>query len=138
VAPCRWPRQVLIDAIQLDSGTFGALHFACKSHVSHQLFQTNVVLENRVIFYAKEIDRAGSVGNRIMITIIHNVSRVTSAGCSEELAESHVNRTTQLATEDSEKQSGLGGSYPSTIPATHRLSHLRHRLPLINDNIGVC
>jgi hypothetical protein len=73
-----------------------------------------------------------------MISVIHNVSRVTSAGSSEELAESHVNKTTRLATEDSEKPLGLGGSYPSTIPATHRLSHLRHNLPLINDNTGVC
>jgi hypothetical protein len=73
-----------------------------------------------------------------MTTIIHNVSRVTSAGSSEELAESHVNKTTRLATEDSEQPLGLGGSYPSTIPATHRLFHLRHRLPLINDNTGVC
>jgi hypothetical protein len=32
----------------------------------------------------------------------HNASRVTSAGSSEELAESHVNKTTQLANEDSE------------------------------------
>jgi hypothetical protein len=71
-----------------------------------------------------------------MTTIIHNVSRVTSAGISEELAESHENETTRLATEDSEPPLGLGGSYPSTIPATHRLSHLRHRLPLINDNTG--
>jgi hypothetical protein len=73
-----------------------------------------------------------------MTTIIHNVSRVTSAGSSEELAESHVNKTSRLATEDSEQPLGLGGSYPCTIPATHRLSHLRHRLPLINDNTGVC
>jgi hypothetical protein len=78
------------------------------------------------------------VGDSIMTTIIHNVSRVTSAGSSEELAESHVNKTTRLATEDSEQPLGLGGSYPSTIPATRRLSHLRHRLPLINDNTGVC
>jgi hypothetical protein len=38
-----------------------------------------------------------------MITIIHNVSRVTSARSFEELlAESHVNKTTWLTTEDSE------------------------------------
>jgi hypothetical protein len=73
-----------------------------------------------------------------MTTIIHNVSRATSAGSSEELAESHVNKTTRLATEDSEKPLGLGESDPSAIPATHRLSHLIHRLPLINDNTGVC
>jgi hypothetical protein len=36
-----------------------------------------------------------------MTTIIRNVSRVTSAGRSEELAESHVKKTTRLATEDS-------------------------------------
>jgi hypothetical protein len=42
------------------------------------------------------------VGDSIMTTIIHNVSRVTSAGSSEELAESHVNKTTRLATEHSE------------------------------------
>jgi hypothetical protein len=73
-----------------------------------------------------------------MTTIIYNVGRLTSAGSSEELAESHVNITIWLATEDSEQPLGLGGSYPSTIPATHRLYHLRHRLPLINDNTGVC
>jgi hypothetical protein len=49
-----------------------------------------------------------------MTTIIHSVSRVTSVGSSEELAESHVNKTTRLATEDSEQPLGLGGSYPST------------------------
>jgi hypothetical protein len=49
-----------------------------------------------------------------MTTIIHNVSRVTSAGSSEELAESHVNKTTRLATEDSEQPLGSGGSYRST------------------------
>jgi hypothetical protein len=37
-----------------------------------------------------------------MTTIIHNVCRVTSAGSAEELAESHVNKTTLLASEDSE------------------------------------
>jgi hypothetical protein len=42
------------------------------------------------------------VRDSIMITKIHNVSRVTSAGSSEELADSHVNKTTRLATEDSE------------------------------------
>jgi hypothetical protein len=60
-----------------------------------------------------------------MTTIIHNVSRVTSAGSSEELAESHVNKTSRL--ELSKHQ-----------VATHRLSYLKHRLPLINDNTGVC
>jgi hypothetical protein len=49
-----------------------------------------------------------------MTTIIHSVSRVTSAGSSEELAESHVNKTTRLATEDSEPPLGLEGSYRST------------------------
>jgi hypothetical protein len=49
-----------------------------------------------------------------MITIIHNVSRVSSAGSSEELAEPHVNKTTRLATDDSEQPLGLGGSYGST------------------------
>jgi hypothetical protein len=49
-----------------------------------------------------------------MTTIIHNVRRVTSAGSSEELAESLVNKTTRLATEASEPPSGLGGSYRST------------------------
>jgi hypothetical protein len=49
-----------------------------------------------------------------MTTIIHNVCRVTSAGSSEELAESHVNKTTRLATEDSESPLGLGWSYQST------------------------
>jgi hypothetical protein len=44
----------------------------------------------------------GRVRDSIMTTIIHNVSRVTSAGNSEELAESHVNKNTRLATEDSE------------------------------------
>jgi hypothetical protein len=47
-------------------------------------------------------DQQGRVGDSIMTTIIHNVSRVTSAGSSEELAESHINRTTRLATEHSE------------------------------------
>jgi hypothetical protein len=37
-----------------------------------------------------------------MTMIIHNVSRVTSAERSEEIAESHVNKTTQLAIEDYE------------------------------------
>jgi hypothetical protein len=37
-----------------------------------------------------------------MTTIIHNVGRVTSAGSSQELAESHVNKITRLATENSE------------------------------------
>jgi hypothetical protein len=64
------------------------------------------------------------VRDGIMTSIIHNVSRVTSAGSTEELAESHVNKTTRLATEDSEQPLGLGRSYASTIPATHRLSHL--------------
>jgi hypothetical protein len=49
-----------------------------------------------------------------MTTIIHNVGRVTSARGSEELAESHVNKPTRLATEDSEPPLGLGGSDPST------------------------
>jgi hypothetical protein len=49
-----------------------------------------------------------------MTKVIHDVSRVTSAGSSEELAESHVNKTTRLATEDSEQPLGLGGSYRST------------------------
>jgi hypothetical protein len=49
-----------------------------------------------------------------MTTIIYSVSRVTSAGSSEELAESHVNKTTRLATEVSEQPLGLGGSYRST------------------------
>jgi hypothetical protein len=51
-----------------------------------------------------------------MTRIIHNVGRVTSAGSSEELAESHVNKTTRLATEE---PLGLEGSYRSTkSPAT--------------------
>jgi hypothetical protein len=49
-----------------------------------------------------------------MTTIIHNVSRVTSAGRTEELAEYHVNKTTRLAIEDSEQALGLEGGYPST------------------------
>jgi hypothetical protein len=49
-----------------------------------------------------------------MTTTIHDVSRVTSARSSEELAESHVNKTTWLATEDSEPPLGLGGIDPST------------------------
>jgi hypothetical protein len=58
-----------------------------------------------------------------MTTIIHNVSRVTSAGSSQELAESHVNKTTRLPTEDSEPPLGLGGSYrniksPPTVYST--------------------
>jgi hypothetical protein len=43
-----------------------------------------------------------TVRDSIMTTIIHYVRRVTSTGSSEELAESHVNKTTRLATEDSE------------------------------------
>jgi hypothetical protein len=42
------------------------------------------------------------VRDSILTTIIHNVSRVTSAGSFEDLAESHVNKTTLLATENSE------------------------------------
>jgi hypothetical protein len=49
-----------------------------------------------------------------MTTIIHNVSRVTSAGSSEGIAESHVNKTTRLTTEDSEPPLRLGGSDGST------------------------
>jgi hypothetical protein len=52
-----------------------------------------------------------------MTTIIHNVRRVTSAGSSEELVESHVNKTTRLATEDSESPLGLGAiQAPSRHP----------------------
>jgi hypothetical protein len=51
-----------------------------------------------------------------MTTIIHNVSRVTSAGSSEELAESHVNKTTRLATEDSEGAIQAPGRHPPSIP----------------------
>jgi hypothetical protein len=57
-----------------------------------------------------------------MITIIHIVSRVTSAGGSEELAESHVNKTTRLATEDSESPRDSEGAiqapsrHPPSIP----------------------
>jgi hypothetical protein len=58
--------------------------------------------------------KRGRVGDSIMTTIIHNVSRVTSAGSSEEPAKSHVNKTTRLATEDSEQPLGLVGSYRST------------------------
>jgi hypothetical protein len=72
-----------------------------------------------------------------MMTIIHNVSRVTSAGSSDELDESHVNKTTRLATEDSEQPLGLGELWKHQV-ATHRLIRLRHRLPLINDNTGAC
>jgi hypothetical protein len=49
-----------------------------------------------------------------MTTIIHNVCRVTSAGSSEELAESHVNKTIRLAIEISELLLEFGGSYGST------------------------
>jgi hypothetical protein len=49
-----------------------------------------------------------------MTTIINNVGRLTSAGSSVELAESHVNKTTRPATEDSEPPLGLGGSDGST------------------------
>jgi hypothetical protein len=42
------------------------------------------------------------VQDSTMTSIFHSVSRVTSAGRSEELAESHENKTTRLATEDSE------------------------------------
>jgi hypothetical protein len=50
------------------------------------------------------------------------VSRVTSAGSSEELAESHVNKTTRLATEESEQPLGLGGSYPMLCAAKDETS----------------
>jgi hypothetical protein len=55
-----------------------------------------------------------------MTTTIHNVSRVNSAGGSEELAESHVNKTTGLATEDSEKPLGLEGAIEA--PSRHQPS----------------
>jgi hypothetical protein len=73
-----------------------------------------------------------------MTTIIHNVSRVTSAGSSEELAESHVNKTSRLATEDSESLEKTRRELSKDQFATHRPYHLRHRLPLINDNTEVC
>jgi hypothetical protein len=73
-----------------------------------------------------------------MSTIIHNVSRVTSAGSSEELAESHVKKTTRLATEDSEQPFRTRKELWKHQVATHRLFHLRHRLPLISDITGVC
>jgi hypothetical protein len=50
------------------------------------------------------------VGDSIVTTIIHNVSR----GSSEELAESNVSQTTRLETEDSEPPLGLRGSYRSS------------------------
>jgi hypothetical protein len=63
-----------------------------------------------------------------MTTIIYNVSRVTSAGNSDEvLAESHVNKTTRLATEDSESLSHREGTRRELSKhqvATHRLTHL--------------
>jgi hypothetical protein len=52
-----------------------------------------------------------------MTTIIHNVSRVTSAGSSEVIAESHVYKTTRLATEDSESP---GGDSDGAIQAPSR------------------
>jgi hypothetical protein len=56
-----------------------------------------------------------------MTTIIHNVTRVTSAGSSEELAESHVNESTRLATEDCEpSKGGLEGAMQA--PSRHPLS----------------
>jgi hypothetical protein len=73
-----------------------------------------------------------------MTTIIHNVCRVTSAGSSEEIAESHVDKTTRLATEDSASSEKTGRELSKHQVATHCLSHLRHRLPLINDNTGLC
>jgi hypothetical protein len=73
-----------------------------------------------------------------MTTIIHNVSRVTSTGSSVELAESHVNKTTRLATEDSESPGG-DSEGATQAPSRHPPSiHLRHRLPVISDNTGVC
>jgi hypothetical protein len=41
-----------------------------------------------------------------MTTIIHSVCRVTPTVSSEKLAESQVNKTTRLATEDSEPPRG--------------------------------
>jgi hypothetical protein len=49
-----------------------------------------------------------------MTTIIHNVGRVTSVRSSKELAESHVNKTTRLSTEDFEQPLESGGSDGST------------------------
>jgi hypothetical protein len=66
--------------------------------------------QHRMPTYANKV----SVGDSIVTTIIHNVSRVTSAGSSEELAESNVSQTTRLETEDSEPPLGLRGSYRST------------------------
>jgi hypothetical protein len=52
-----------------------------------------------------------------MTTKIHNVRRKTSAGSSDELAESHVNKTTRLATEDSESPGGdLDGPIQAVYP----------------------
>jgi hypothetical protein len=51
-----------------------------------------------------------------MTTIIHNASRVTLARSSEELAESHVNKTTRLATEDSEESIEAPSRHPLSIP----------------------
>jgi hypothetical protein len=75
------------------------------------------------------------VGDSIMITIIDNVSRVTSARRSEELAESHVNKTTWPATENRRSPKARACREVSKHQvATHLLSHLKLSLPLINDN----
>jgi hypothetical protein len=89
------------------------------------------------ILASKTID--ASVRDSIMTTINHIVCpRVTSAGSCEELAESHVDK--------------LFGWQPRTLShrgearrepwkhqvATRCLSHLKHKLPLINDNTRVC
>jgi hypothetical protein len=65
-------------------------------------------VEGSVVISCGKVDydnsgwRDDCVGDSISTTIIHNVSRMTSARSSEELAESHANKTTRLATEDSE------------------------------------
>jgi hypothetical protein len=79
-----------------------------------------------------------------MTTIIHNVSRVTSAGSSKERAESPVNKTTRLATEDSEPPLGLDGAMdapsrhpPSISPETETPTHQRQHRSLL-DTSGHC
>jgi hypothetical protein len=73
-----------------------------------------------------------------MTTIIHNVSRVTSAGSSEELAESHVKNYYSAGNRGLRATVRTRRELSKHQVATHRLFHLRRRLPLINDNTGVC
>jgi hypothetical protein len=78
-----------------------------------------------------------AVRDSIMTTIIHNVSRMASACSSEELAEPHVNKVRGCQQRSAELRKERKRELWKHQVATYRLSHLRHRLPLNNDNTGV-